>query len=478
MATITATGNIDVQGIVSQLMQIERRPLQSIEKTLSGIQTQISAWGKLQSGLSALQDAARALTRNDTWSAAKASSSDEDVLVATAGSGAIPGGYSIEVSQLARRQTLASAAYTDATSVVGGGTLRIQMGSLDAAGTGFTPDAARPETAITIPADATLSDVRNAINAAGAGITASLVSDGTGQRLMLRSTDSGTQQAFRIAVDDSDGGHGDTSGLSALAFDPAGAAGAGRNLQQTETAQDALVKVNGLDVTASGNRLEGVIENVVIDVRRQTTAPVEITVASDADTVRASLDAFVKAYNELNKLIADQTRYDPASKIAGPLQGNQSAVRVQQQLREMLRATIGDGPMNSLNAIGIELQRDGSLAIQENRIAAALATPDKLEAFFADVGATPDEGGLAHRLVSRVGNLLGADGAITSATDALNMRQRSAEQQQERVEARLVDIQKRLLRQYTALDTNLSRITASFAGVEGLLNNLNNNQQQ
>src|SRR5690606_28989999 len=151
----------------------------------------ISAWGKVQSALSALQDAARALARNDTWSAAKAASGDEDVLVATAGTGAIPGGYSIEVAQQARPQTLASDASADATSVVGSGTLRIQMGALDAAGTTFTLDAARPEVAIAIAADATLSDVRNAINAAGAGITASLVSDGTGQRLMLRSTESG-----------------------------------------------------------------------------------------------------------------------------------------------------------------------------------------------------------------------------------------------------------------------------------------------
>lgn len=473
MATISGTSNLDVAGIVSQLMQIERRPMQSIERTLSGIQTQLSAWGKVQSALSTFQDAARALMRNETWNAASAASSEESYVSATARSGALTGSYSIEVLALAGRQTLASAAYASSDAVVGSGTLRIQLGSLSTDGTSFTPDVDRPEVSITIAAGATLAEVRDAINAAGSGVSASLVADGTGQRLMLRSTDTGTAQAFSVGVDDADGNHGDANGLSAFAHDPVSGAG----MQRTQTASDASVKVNGLTISAAGNRLEGAIENVTLELKRETTAPVEIGISSDAKAMRASLDAFVKAYNDLNKLIADQTRYDPATKTAGPLQGNQSAVRVQQQMREMLRTTIGDGSMNSLNAIGIEVQRDGSLAVQESKITAALASPDRLKVFFAAVGATPEEGGLAHRLVQRIGDLLDVDGALPSTTESLKARQRSAEQQQERLEARFAEIQKRLMRQYTALDANLSRISGSFAGVEGLLNNLNNGQK-
>src|SRR5690606_27039055 len=109
-----------------------------------------------------------------------------------------------------------------------------------------------------------------------------LVSDAGGQRLMLRSTETGAEQAFRIAVDDADGGSTDTSGLSALAFDPAATAGAGRNLSMTQTAQNALVTVNGLAVEAKGNKLEGVIENVTIDLKRVTTAPVEVGIDADS----------------------------------------------------------------------------------------------------------------------------------------------------------------------------------------------------
>ncbi|MCO5099827.1 MAG: flagellar filament capping protein FliD [Burkholderiaceae bacterium] len=460
MTTISSTSNLDVAGIVSQLMQIERQPMQAIETRLGGIQTQISAWGKMQSALSTFQDAARKLARSETWKAASATSSDESYVKATAGSGAIAGSYSIEVLALASRQTLATTrTWESADAVVGGGTLRVGVGPL---GDGSFSQ----ETTVAIPQNATLAQVRDAINAADAGITASLVADGTAQHLMLRSAKTGAAQAFSVGVE---GASGD---LSALAYDLA----AGSGMQRTQSASDASVTVNGLTVAATGNRLEGVIENVTLELKRQTAGPIEIGVDSDATALREPIDAFVKAYNDLNKLIADQTRYDPATKTAGPLQGNQTAVRVQQQVRDLLRTTIGEESPNSLNAIGVELQRDGSLAIKESKMGAALASPDKLQSFFGALGDTPEEKGLAHRLVERLGQLLDPEGTVAGATDSLKARQRSAEQQQERLEARLAEIQKRLMRQYTALDANLSRITGSFAGVEGLLNNMNKSQ--
>jgi len=470
MNTISATGSgIDVQGIVSQLMQIERRPLQAMQKNLSGIQTKLSAFGKLQSALTSFQDAARALTRSATWQASSATSSDASAVKATAGSGAIAGGYSIEITQLARRQTVASAPFAGADSVVGTGTLRIRMGTLDASGTTFSPDPVRPEVTVAIPPGATLAQARDAINAAGAGITATLVADGSGQRLMLRSAESGAAQAFGVAVDDADGDDLDASGLSALAFDPAATAGSGRNLLLTQSAQDALVSVNGLQVSAPSNRLSGVIENVTIELGRVTTAPVEVTVGSDRDSLRASLDAFVNSWNDLNRLLSDQVRYDPATKTAGPLQGDQTVVRVQQQLREILRGTVGSGSPNSLSALGIEVQRDGSLAANASRLDAALSDPAAVQALFAQTGATPDGSGLARRLVSRIDTLLGVDGVVSSATDSLHAREKSIEQQQDRFNSRLTGIEKRLLRQYTALDASLAQMTSSLSSIQQLL---------
>lgn len=470
MSTIGSAGSgIDVQGIVSQLMQIERRPLLAIQQSLSGVQTKLSAFGKLQAALSAFQDAARSLTRTATWQASSASSSDAAAVKATANQGAIAGGYSIEIGQLARRQTVASTAFASTDSVVGEGTLRIRMGTLDATGTVFAPDPERAEVAVAIAPGTTLAQARDAINEAGAGITATLVADSSGQRLMLRSTDSGTAQAFSVTVDDADGSGLDASGLSALAFAPSAAAGSGRNLQLTQLAQDAAVTVNGLQVSASSNLLTGAVENLTLELGRVTSAPVEVTVSSDRESLRASLDTFVKTWNDLNGLLSAQLRYDAATKTAGPLQGNQTVTGIQQQMREILRASVGTGAANGLSALGIEFQRDGSLAANATRLDAALANPAAVQSLFARAGATPDDAGLARRLVSRIDALLGIDGAIPGATDALHAREKSIEQQRERLDARLTEIEKRLLRQYTALDANLAKMAGAFSSAQRLL---------
>jgi flagellar hook-associated protein 2 len=157
------------------------------------------------------------------------------------------------------------------------------------------------------------------------------------------------------------------------------------------------------------------------------------------------------------------------------LQGNQTVVRIQQQMREVLRATVGSVSPNSLSAIGIELQRDGSLKMDATRSDAALADPDRVEAFFAATGTTSeDPGGLARRLLARLDPILASDGTISNATESLRAREHSAEQQEERLNARLTEIEKRLLRQYTALDANLSQIAGSLASVQSLVASTDN----
>ena len=120
MATTSVGGSIDVRSIVSQLMAVERQPLQAMQKSASGIQTKLSAFGMLQGKLSSFQDAARELFNLDTWRPAQASTSDETAAKATAALGAIPGSYELTVTQLAQRQTLAGPVLANSTAVVGG----------------------------------------------------------------------------------------------------------------------------------------------------------------------------------------------------------------------------------------------------------------------------------------------------------------------------------------------------------------------
>jgi flagellar hook-associated protein 2 len=461
-------GAIDVAGIVSQLMTIEQQPLVKMKQNLSGIQTKLSAWGKLQASVSNLRDAARALTRNDTWRATKATSSDEAAIAATGGGSAAVGNYSLSVQSLAQSQSVVSRTFAANDTVVGGGTLQIQLGSIDATGTTFTADPQRL-TSVSVAAGATLADIRNAINNSTAGVSASILDDGSGKRLVLTSRESGQSQAFQVTATEE--GEQGGAGLSSFAVSATATNGANGTIR-TQLASDARLTINGLPITGGSNKLDGVIEGVTLNLKKVTTAPVEISVASDQEATKAKLDKFITAYNDLNKLLADQTRYDAASKSAGVLQGNSVAVRIQTQIRELMRSPVDGDAGNSLSVAGFDIARDGSLSMKAEQITSLLADPAKLRQLFG--GATPVAGqptsGIARLLDERLSSYLDPEGAITSATDALRSREDSIEKQQARFEDRLKTVEARLTRQYTALDVNLSRISSSFSAIQGLLN--------
>ena len=461
-------GAIDVAGIVSQLMTIEQQPLVKMRQSLSGIQTKLSAWGKLQGAVSNLRDATRALTRNDTWRATKAASSDEASISATGGGSAAVGSYSLSVQSLAQSQSVVSRTFAANDTVVGGGTLQIQLGSIDAAGTTFTADPGRLST-VTVAAGATLADIRSAINNSGAGVSASILDDGTGKRLVLTSRESGQSQAFQITA--TEAGEQGAAGLSSLSVSATAANGANGTLR-TQLASDARLTINGLPITGGSNKLDGVIEGVTLNLKKVTATPVEVSVSSDQEATKASLDKFVTAYNDLNKLLAEQTRYDAASKAAGVLQGNAVAVRIQQQIREQMRSPVDGNSGNSLSAAGFDIAKDGSLSMKADKMTSLLADPVKLRQLFA--GAAPVAGqptsGIGRLLDERLTSYLDPEGAITGATDSLRSREDTIEKQQARFEDRLKTVEARLTRQYTALDVNLSRITSSFSAIQGLLN--------
>jgi flagellar hook-associated protein 2 len=454
MPTITATtGAIDVNGIVSQLMQIERQPLTQIEQSKTGLQTKLTAVGKISSALSAFQDAARTLTTLATWQTATAKSADPKAVDATATAGAPVGNYSVVVSRLAQRQSGASASFAAASTVVGGGTLHTQMGSSGETGAGFSADSTRPDVAVTIPGGGTVSDVVGAINTANTGVIASTVKDGTSVRILLRSRDSGASNAFRLTVEASDG-----SGLAALAFDPTAASAVTLN----QSAQDARYSLSGLELSAASNRIEGVLNNVSLDLRQASTSPVSVDIASDTDAIRKNVEKFVSTYNELNKAIAEQTKYDAVSKTAGALQGDNTFVSMQAQLRQIFTQTLAVGDLNKLSDVGIAVQSDGSLSLNASKFDQLAANPRRLQTLFANNDTTVTSNkGFARRFVDFASNVLGNDGAINGSQARLRRQVNSLDDQKSRLERRLTDTEKRLLRTYSALNTNIAQIQSA-----------------
>ncbi|HZH07932.1 MAG TPA: flagellar filament capping protein FliD, partial [Lautropia sp.] len=278
-------------------------------------------------------------------------------------------------------------------------------------------------------------------------------------RLVLTSKETGKAQAFEITSGD--------AGLAEFAMSTDPLIGMARK----QVAADSKLTINGLEITGKSNQLDGVIEGVTLTLKKVTTTPAEISVGGDQDATKANLEKFVTAYNDLNKLLADQTRYDPGSKTAGALQGNAVAVRIQQQIREQMRGTSNGGASSNLSGAGFKFERDGSMSMDSTKMAPMRASPAGLQKLFAGTAAAPGipPTGIARLLEARLGSFLDAGGAIASATESLRTREGRIGDQQARFESRLGDIEKRFTRQYSALDVNLSRITSSFSAIQGLV---------
>lgn len=223
--TLSSAGlgsGLDVTGIVSKLMAIERRPIDLIDTKATVVQAQLTAYGSLKGSLSSLQTAVTSLTSKSTYSATKATVADDKQLSVTSDSTAAAGSYSVQVINLAKAEKLKSAAFSSASDSVGTGTITFDFGTYSTTGgvTGFALNTSKKQVSVTIPSGSdSLASIADAINAAKAGISATVLNDGTSSYLSFSPTDPGAANALRIQVDDNDGNDADNSGLSRLAFD-------------------------------------------------------------------------------------------------------------------------------------------------------------------------------------------------------------------------------------------------------------------
>ena len=464
-ATISSAGigsGLDVNSIVTQLMAVERQPLNKLQATSATLQTQLSAFGQLQSAVSALHDAAAPLFNADSFAATNSSSSDPTGVSASTTTKAVPGTYAVSVSALSAAQTLVSASgqFAAATDVVGTGSLTITLGTWSAGQTAFTPKTGA--TAITIPIGATentLAGIRDKINAANAGVSASLVTDAGGTRIALSSSTSGLDNAFRVTVADDDLNNIDNLGLSRIAYDPPGGAA---QLTLAQSAANTQATINGITVSASGNSLVNVVDGITFSLSKVTTAPVTVNVTRNTDSIKIQLNKFVTAYNQLNKFLADATKYDPATKKAALLQGDGTTVGVQNQLHTLLSQASGASTVYStLSAIGVQLQKDGSLKVDDAAFATALTNLPELTKALSNVDATtPANNGFAKKFALWTDQLLSTSGTVPGKTKAIQARITSNLKDQDRMSDRLDGIEKRLRAQYSALDSTMANANA------------------
>jgi flagellar hook-associated protein 2 len=387
---------LDVNGIVSQLMAAERQPLNTLAKQEQTHNQKLSAFGQIRSALASFQTALQDLSSGSKFQALSATSSDTKVLSASASGKATPASYQIEVQQLAQQHKLASSGYATTDDVIGSGTLTIQFGSYNSGLNTFTANADKATQSISIdPANNTLAGIRDAINAADAGVTATIVNDGSaaGNRLVLTSTDSGTANSLKISVADDDSNGLDGSGLSSLAYDPTAAVGSGKNLGQKAAALDALLEIDGIAVTQSTNTVKNAIDGVTLNLA-QTNVGEKLTLAVSRDTkaVTDAVQAFVTAYNSAGGTLKNLTAFKGVGAQNGVLLGDSTARAIQVQMRGMLNTAVDSGgALTTLSQIGVSFGSDGTLALDSAKLSSAIDTNfDGIAALFAKAGKTAD----------------------------------------------------------------------------------------
>ncbi len=430
MLTAAGVGSgLDIESMISQLMALERRPLNRLESRKSDVQVQISANGQLKSAIARFQAAAKALTAGSSLGGVKASSSDEDVLTVSASADADTQSHDIQITQLAARHRLTSNAYADENAAVGTGTLDITVGgdtlslNLDASNN-------------------TLAQIRDAINAdpANPGVTASIINVDAGSQLLLTANETGTAQAITVTP---------------------GAGLAGFATSEVSQARDAQLTVDGFAVTSGSNTLTGVISGVTLNLQGAGIA--SVTFAGDSSVLKDAVEEFVNAYNGL--------RGNMKALAKNALKGDSILLGLERSINQRLTTpvTLPDASVGFLYETGVSFNDQGDLQFNAAELAKTVAAdPTKVLDYFGAAG------GLVAGLEPLLQGYLEKDGILDARSGTLDGRNRALDRQIDNLEFRLGKTEQRLRTQFTALDSLLAQLTVTSDYLSQQLQSLQN----
>ncbi|NNC76704.1 MAG: flagellar filament capping protein FliD [Woeseiaceae bacterium] len=454
MASIVSTGigsGLDIAGIVQNLVAAEGQPVETrIGQQEVRAQAKLSAFGSLKSALSDLRDKLDALKTPESFLVRKATSGNENVFTATAAAGALPASYALEVVQLAQSQKLTSGAFVDSDTVVGTGTLTVDVG-------GTSMDLVFDAT------NNTLAGVRDAINSAAdnPGVSATIVNADSGSYLILTGNQTGVANSITVTQSGGDGG------LSQLEYDPGNGL---TSLTESSAAQDALIRIDGFDIQNDTNTFTGAVEGVTISVLSDSGGTEEaLVVANDESAARTTVGDFVESYNALMSTLDSLTDYDAEADLAAPLLGDATVRSIRDQVRRELSTAVIDldADFSTLSEVGIQTELDGTLTIQDDELSTVLA-----EDFvrFGQLFSTTD--GFGVRLHDLADSFLSTDGILDTRTKGLETQIDGLNDERESLNERLASLETRLLRQFNALDSLLAQLSSTSNFLTQQLNNL------
>jgi flagellar hook-associated protein 2 len=431
-----ATG-LDTQSIINALIGVRRQRATRLEAQRTKIQKQQTAFGQLRTKLTALRTKADAINSVAKLGASTVATTDDTLVTATASGGAATGTYTVDVTQLAKTQTSGSTGYADKdATVVGDGKITFVSGGVNHE--------------VTIAAGSTLEDIRDAINASAAPVSATVIDDGSGAtpfKLVITADEQGAAGAF-------------TADLSA--FTPAGAA---LSFAELSPAQNATFTVNGLPVSRASNSVTDLVEGVTFNLKAAGAAT--ITVEHDPEEVKKRIKEFVGAYNDVaDEIRAHQKFADREGKAI--LFGEASLTRVLSKVRGAATSAVTglSGASDSLADLGIRTDQNGRLVVDDESLDEALeADYAGVLALFTTVG-TGSATGLARSIASEITAAIST--VISPRTAALGERSVGLGREIAALEIRLEKYAEGLRNKYAALETYVGRFQQQGASLSAL----------
>lgn len=471
MAGISGIGGsgLDIDSIVTKMVAAEKAPKQDqLTKTQSKATAQLTAIGSLKGAISEFQTALTTLNSPTSFQARGVTLSKSDYLTATASTSASVGSYQVEVSKLATssKVALASVPATSTTTASDGttstspttfgkGTLSIKIG--DTKLSDIQVDATNN----------TLSGIRDAINKAGQsqGLSASVVNDDSGSRLVLSSTKTGDGNNISVSVSGDDGSG--KQSLTKLAYSPSDSESSDPAAAHSLTkAQSAQMTIDGLKITSASNTVSGAVDGLSFTLKATTPAdsPMTVGVSQDESGVKGNIQKFVDSYNKLMGVIKTQTSVtkvgDNSAPITAALVGDATARGLTTTIRSELSTMQGTGAVKALADLGITTQKDGTLAIDDTKLSKMVSSNfSDLPSFF-----TGDQG-LAARLKGKLDPYTMTNGILEQRSNSLSDTLKKVDAQTATLNTRMTALSDRLYKQYNTMDQLYSSLSSTASSL-------------
>ncbi len=449
MAAVTVSGlstGIDYDSLISQLVKVERIPLNRMENKKTGFEQKQAAYSDVSSKFEALESAAQALKLSTSFQDKEATVSDETVFTASPTSTATTGVYSVTVENLALQHKFISGAglaADDSTVASGSGSFTFKVGD---SGTEYT---------VSVTSSTTLEELKDEINLTEADVNAVIVNEGIGAtpyRLILGGTDTGVDNKIIVTQDDTN-----------LSFDVNDTTLTSANHLQKP--QDAQIDMDGLTVYRSSNTVTDLIPGASLSLHKaDADTVVTLEVGRDEDAIVEKVTALVDAYNAVISYIDSRDNYDTEKNTGEPLWGEGTVRSLVRQLGNIASAGVTGLPsdMKILAQIGVETDRDGTLNLNSGTLRDAMDEDfDKVMNLFVLGDGTE---GVAEKFYQLAHNATRTgDGDLAIRTDGIAKRIRDLESE--------IEFQVGLLERYQV------RLEARFAALESTVTSMQNQNQ-